>query len=71
MCSLTTLSVIPTARAQSSATRLQGVITDATGALVPGAAVKVTDLNINRVLQTEPGASTGAWAFPALPPGNY
>jgi outer membrane receptor protein involved in Fe transport len=61
----------PAARAQSSAARLQGVITDATGALVPGAAVKVTDLNTNRVLQTVSGASTGAWAFPALPPGNY
>jgi len=59
------------ARAQSEAARLQGVITDSTGAVVPDATVKVTEQSTNRVLQTSTGASTGAYAFPALPPGDY
>jgi hypothetical protein len=57
--------------AQSDAARLQGVITDATGAIVPDATVKVTDLATNRVLQTSSGTTTGAWSFLTLPPGNY
>lgn len=56
---------------QSSAARLQGVVTDPSGALVPDAAVKVTDLGTNRRLQTTTDGATGAWSFPALPPGLY
>ena len=56
--------------AQSEAARLQGVVTDSTGALVPGAKVKVTDAGTNRALETTSGG-TGEWSFPSLPPGNY
>jgi len=57
--------------AQSDAARLQGVVTDTTGALVPDAEVKVTDVATNRVQQTMSDAGSGAYSFPALPPGNY
>ena len=57
--------------AQSDAARLQGIITDQTSALVPGAKVQVTDTSTNRVLETTSAPDTGAWSFPVLPPGNY
>jgi hypothetical protein len=56
--------------AQSDAARLQGVITDQTSALVPGAKVKATEVSTNRVQETTSG-ETGAWSFPVLPPGTY
>ena len=57
--------------AQSDAARLQGIITDQSSALVPGAKVQVTDLSTNRVLETTSAPDSGAWSFPVLPPGNY
>jgi Carboxypeptidase regulatory-like domain len=57
--------------AQSDAARLQGVITDQSGALVPGAKVKVTQESTSRVLETDSAQDTGAWSFAVLPPGNY
>jgi hypothetical protein len=57
--------------AQSDAARLQGIITDQSGALVPGAKVQVTDASTNRVLETASAPDSGAWSFPVLPPGNY
>ena len=64
------LQITP-AGAQTEAARMQGVVTDSTGALVPGAKVKVTDVGTNRVLEATTGGTTGAWSFPSLPPGNY
>ncbi|HTP85543.1 MAG TPA: TonB-dependent receptor [Bryobacteraceae bacterium] len=64
------VGVIP-ASAQSDAARLQGVITDPSGALVPDAAVKVTSATTGRVLDTSTDAATGAYSFPVLSPGNY
>jgi hypothetical protein len=61
----------PSTFAQSDAARLQGIITDQTGALVQGANVEVTDVSTNRLLKTTTGTDTGAWLFPVLPPGNY
>jgi hypothetical protein len=61
----------PPTFAQSDAARLQGIITDQTNALVPGAKVKVTAVATNRILETTSGADTGAWSFPVLPPGDY
>src|SRR5579872_1420770 len=57
--------------AQSANARLQGIVADPTGAVVPGATVKVKNVDTNAAQQTTSGESTGAWAFPALPPGNY
>src|SRR5271165_6587675 len=69
LLSLLMIQMFP-AWAQEAA-RLQGVVTDSTGALVPGAKVKVTDVGTNRVLETSTGDTTGAWSFPSLPPGDY
>ncbi len=57
--------------AQSDAARLQGIITDQSSALVPGAKGKVTEISTNRVLETTSADDTGGWSFPVLPPGNY
>ena len=57
--------------AQSDTARLQGVVTDSTGALVPDATVKVTNAGTNQFQQANTDAGTGAYSFPALPPGNY
>ena len=59
------------ALAQSDTARLQGVVTDPTGALVPDATVKVTNAGTNQVQQLNTDSGTGAYSFPALPPGNY
>lgn len=57
--------------AQSDSARLQGVVTDPSGAVVPSAAIQVTETATNRVLRTSSGDANGAWSFPVLPPGNY
>lgn len=57
--------------AQTDAARLQGLVTDSSGALVEGTKVTVKDLATNRTLETVSGTGTGAWSFPVLPPGNY
>jgi len=75
VCSLILLLMIasftPPAFAQSDAARLQGIITDQSGALVPGARVGITEVSTNRVLETTSAPESGAWSFPVLPPGNY
>jgi hypothetical protein len=57
--------------AQSDAARLQGVVTDSSGSLVPGAKVKVTAVATDRVLETTSAPETGSWSFPILLPGDY
>lgn len=57
--------------AQSDSARLQGIITDQSGAVVPGAKVQVTETSTNRVLTTASAPDTGAWSFAVLPPGDY
>ncbi|MGH9784092.1 MAG: carboxypeptidase regulatory-like domain-containing protein, partial [Terriglobia bacterium] len=56
--------------AQTMAATIQGTVTDATGAVVPGAAITVTNLETG--LQRS-AASTGAglYSIPNLPPGRY
>lgn len=49
---------------------LQGVVTDANEALVPGAKVSVTSLETNVTRTTETNGS-GAYAVPGLAPGRY
>ena len=58
-----------TGYAQSTGT-LTGVVTDPTGATVPGATVKIhgLDTGLDRTLQTDSG---GVYAAPSLQPGNY
>src|SRR5690349_10233201 len=63
-------ALTPLLFAQSDAARLQGVITDQSSALVPGAKIRVTQESTNRVLETD-SQDTGTWSFAVLPPGNY
>lgn len=56
--------------AQSDTGTLQGNITDQSGAAIPGATIKVTDLATNRVVSVQSQAD-GSYAVSALPIGNY
>jgi hypothetical protein len=64
------LFVSVTGRAQTGTSSVRGVVTDKTGAAIVGA--KVTVVNAAQGLHRE-GATdgTGAYEFPALPPGSY
>jgi uncharacterized surface anchored protein len=55
--------------AQSTAT-LAGTVTDPTGAVVPGANVKVRSLATNTIRETV-SDSAGAYTVPSLQPGDY
>jgi hypothetical protein len=55
--------------AQSTAT-LAGTVTDPTGAVVPGANVKVRSLATNTIRETV-SDSAGAYVMPSLQPGDY
>jgi hypothetical protein len=49
---------------------VQGSVTDATGAVIPGAAVTLTD-NATRVKRTVTADSSGQYVFPNIPVGTY
>ncbi len=69
-------SVVTLALAGSTAANAQfrasltGTITDPQGAVVPGAAVTLTDLQTGHVLNTTSNSS-GAYSFNALPPDHF
>ncbi len=63
------LFLLPSAQAQYGAS-LQGVVTDPTGAVIPGAKITLTNKETNQTLTTESGA-VGNYAFNALPPSRY
>ncbi len=54
----------------SQTTSLTGVVTDPTGASVPGAKVTITH-EATRVSRSTTAASDGGYIFPQLAPGNY
>lgn len=56
--------------AQSSTATLQGLISDPSGAAIPGAEVTISNLatNISRHFTT---TDSGIYSFPLLPPGKY
>lgn len=56
--------------AQSITGSITGVVTDVSGAVIPGAAVTVsnTDTNVGTTVQTD---SSGNYTAPLLPRGNY
>jgi hypothetical protein len=62
--------LVPTAGAQQFAGTIQGVVRDASGAVIPGAEVAVTnaDTNESRTLITD---ASGAYVAPLLKPGTY
>src|ERR1700759_123231 len=57
-------------QAQSGQADVQGIVKDATGSVVPGANVALTntDSGVKRTVQT---ASDGRYAFPTVAPGHY
>lgn len=56
--------------AQSDTARLQGTITDASGAAIPGATVTLTNTGTGRVV-TATTSDSGLYTISALPPGKY
>ncbi len=60
----------PFALAQVETARISGVVSDSTGAVVPGVDVQVTHLQTNRRFATETNAS-GSYTAPNLPLGDY
>ena len=56
--------------AQVSTSRVEGTITDPSGAVVADAAVTVTNEATGVKYETRSGSS-GIWAVPSLPPGSY
>jgi hypothetical protein len=64
------LAVIPGAFAQTQTATLRGVVTDRSGAVVPGASVVLTNVDQNRpwtVLTND----VGEYVFLQIPPGRY
>ena len=49
---------------------ITGLVTDSGGAVIPGSALTLTNLDTNQV-RKQATNQTGAYSFPALPPGNY
>jgi len=58
------------AMAQEQRASIEGVIKDASGAVMPGVTVEVRNLEVGSVVSTVTDA-TGVYRFPALPPGTY
>jgi hypothetical protein len=56
--------------AQYSASRLQGTVKDASGALIPGAKVAAQMIATGTTLRTESNEA-GLYVFPTLQPGKY
>src|SRR5574341_694405 len=55
---------------QAANALLNGIVTDPSGAIVPNAAVTLTDLNTGVTHKTTTGAE-GIYSFPQLPLGLY
>ncbi len=62
--------LISAAGAQVTSGTIFGAVQDATGALVPNAAIAATDLTIG-VTRSTTTSSAGTFSLPNLPPGNY
>lgn len=56
--------------AQTQTATVRGEVTDSTGAVIPGAALTLTNLDQNRPWEAESNAA-GAYVIQQIPPGNY
>src|SRR5829696_2780604 len=64
------LTTVPAALAQGSASRVTGIVQDASGAVVEGATVTLTNEGTNVSITTET-TSAGAYAFDSVQVGSY
>jgi hypothetical protein len=73
LLALTTLTLArpPLIRAQNISGEIDGVVTDTSGALVPGATVTITDLATQHISRTLTTDTHGAYAATLLPVGTY
>ena len=58
------------AYSQTQTATVRGSVSDASGAVIPGAALTLTNVDQNRPWEGEANAS-GAYVFQQIPPGNY
>jgi hypothetical protein len=65
------LSLYGAAHAQEITGSIVGTVTDATGAVVHGATVTITDLDKKIVVRTLNTGDDGTFSAPQIPPGNY
>ena len=70
LCCLVFTLFSSVALAQGTTSRISGVITDASGAVVPGAAITATN-DGTHVSYTTKSSSSGSYAFDSLQIGNY
>lgn len=64
------LCVTAAVQGQSTVGRLAGTVLDASGAVLPGATITLTNEETNQT-QTATSNETGAFLFPQVPVGNY
>src|SRR5437870_13558062 len=64
------LAAPPACLAQTSTSSINGVVTDTTGAVIPGAAVTVKNEDTG-ITNRQTTNESGLYSFPALPVGNY
>jgi hypothetical protein len=65
-----TFSLVPALRAQVTSGTIFGSVQDPTGALIPTATIRATELS-KGITRTATASSTGTFSLPNLPPGNY
>src|SRR5258705_114146 len=56
--------------AQTSTSQISGTVRDASGAVIPGAAVTLSN-EATGVVQKQSTTDAGVYAFPAIPVGSY
>ena len=66
---LVALVALPVA-AQEQRASIEGIVKDASGAVLPGVTVEAKNLSVGAVVSTTTDAN-GVYRFPALAPGNY
>jgi hypothetical protein len=66
----TLLTMLPPLRGQTVNSMIEGLVTDSTGAVIPGAAVVLTNVDTH-VAQTTETNDAGRYAYPSVPPGLY
>jgi Carboxypeptidase regulatory-like domain len=70
LITLAALCIAISARAQTTAARLTGTVTDSTGAAIPNAKVSAKNLGTN-FTQVVNADGAGQYSLPSLPPGSY